>query len=1053
MEVLEDALLQIHLLGGFVAIVAGRAVTDDAWRLRRARTLIKLLVLAPERRMHREQLEELLWPEGEPATNALHQVMYTARRALGGAQTRLALRDGIVALASDGLWVDVEEFEARAAEARATRTIEAYREALALYGGELLPEDRFEDWAQARRDQLRETQLAMLVELAALQTERGERVDAVATLQRAIVEDPLHEAAHRELMRLFAEDGRSQQALAQYQQLRDVLRRELSADPDPQTRDLYREILAGQHESAAPSSLPRQLTGFVGRERELAELGRLLGDARLLTLTGPGGCGKTRLSLELAGRHDPQRARFVELAPIRDPALVAGETATAIGLHLRAEEDAVAALVRQVGDANLLLVLDTCEHLIDACAQLADALLRSCPNVRMLATSREKLRIPGEVAWRVPSLSLPGPNALEHSEAVRLFVQRAAETTQTFTLNADNAEAVAEICQRLDGMPLALELAAARADVLSPTQIAERLGGALTLLKAGRRTGLTRQQSLRATLDWSHDLLSEPEQTLYRRLGVFAGSFGVEAVEGICDGTLDLLARLVDKSLVQVEPSPTGHRYRLLETISQHAWEMLKQADECARLEAAHREWYLELAEAADRDVDPAVAAMWPAERLMAEHDDLRTALASAIRHDPPVALRLAAAMWWFWMARGYFVEGGRRLEEALAAAPDPTPERARALFCAAGIEVRIRHGSYERLLALGNEALDIARAGGDQRAVARALERHGLIMMGSFHVATGERAFVEGLELAREIGDKPTQVAIKHALGVLTACRGGNAAARALFTECLELLDEIQDERAPLFWASHISPVVLPVGPEGAPRFFFEDTFVLLRSVSRTAGTGYVLCNIGETWRADGDCDAARDALERALALFREVSDDQGAGVALNALGNLARVTGEYDTGHAYFTEALALRRAARDRREIAMSLSGLGLLALYAGDPDGQVLVDEASEIFARTDDGPGTKLLPINVAAFELDAGDPARAYDLLESVAKPEGHDFVRSRGWPAAVRAEAAIALGERDKAEPALRDALNRFREIGEDRGVRHVLALAARLESQMSGC
>ena len=268
MEVLEDALLQIHLLGGFVAIVAGRAVTDDAWRLRRARTLIKLLVLAPERQMHREQLEELLWPEGEPATNALHQVMYTARRALGGAQTRLALRDGIVALASDGLWVDVEEFEARAAEARATRTIEAYREALALYGGELLPEDRFEDWAQARRDQLRETQLAMLVELAALQTERGERVDAVATLQRAIVEDPLHEAAHRDVMRLFAEDGRSQQALAQYQQLRDVLRRELSADPDPQTRDLYREILAGQHESAAPSSLPRQLTGFVGRERE-----------------------------------------------------------------------------------------------------------------------------------------------------------------------------------------------------------------------------------------------------------------------------------------------------------------------------------------------------------------------------------------------------------------------------------------------------------------------------------------------------------------------------------------------------------------------------------------------------------------------------------------------------------------------------------------------------------------------------------------------------------------------------------------------------------------
>ncbi len=974
--------------------------------------------------------------------------MYTARRALG--QERLALRDGVVTLAPEGLWVDVDEFEARAAAARRARTVDAYTAALALYGGELLPEDRFEEWAQARRDQLREMRLALMVELAALQEERA---DAVATLQRVIVEDPLHEGAHRELMRRFAEAGRSQQALAQYQQLRDVLRRELAADPDPQTRELYREILAGQHEAAATSRLPRQLTGFVGRERELAELGRLLNDARLLTLTGPGGCGKTRLALELAARQDAQQARFVELAPIRDPALVAGETATALGLHLRAEDDPVAALVRQVGDASLLLLIDNCEHLIDACAALADALLRSCPNVRILATSREKLRIPGELAWRVPSLSLPGEHGLGQSEAARLFVQRATETARTFAVTPGNAEAVAEICRRLDGMPLALELAAARADVLSPAQIAERLGGALTLLKAGSRTGLTRQQSLRATLEWSHDLLSEPEQTLYRRLGVFAGSFGVEAVEGICDGTVDLLARLVDKSLVQVEPSPTGHRYRLLETISQHAWEMLREADECARLEAAHRAWYLALAEAADRDVDPAVAATWPAERLMAEHDDLRTALASAIRHDPSAALRLGAALWWFWMARGYFVEGARRLDEALAAAPEPTPERGRALFAAAGIEVRLRHGSYERLVALGTEALDIARASGDPGAVARALERLGLLVMGSFRSPAGERAFTEGLELAREIGDKPAQVAIKHALGVLVACRGENVAARALFAECLDLLDEIEDERAPLFWASHISPVVLPVGPGGAPRAYFEDTFVLLRSVSRAAGTGYVLCNIAEAWRADGDCEAARAPLERAVALFREIGDDQGTGVALNILGNIARVTGDYEAGRAHFAKALALRRAARDRREIGMTLSGMGMLALYAGDPDGRALLDEASEIFARTDDGPGTKLTPMNVAAYELDAGNPQRACELLESVAKPEGYDLVGSRGWPSAALAEAAIALGDHDKAEQALAAALESFVELREDRGVRHVRELAARLESQMSGC
>jgi predicted ATPase len=868
-------------------------------------------------------------------------------------------------------------------------------------------------------------------------------------------------------MRLFALDGRSQQALAQYQQLRDVLRRELGADPDPQTRELYRKMLAGQLDAdtagAPPSGLPRQPTRFVGRERELAELERLLDDAPLLTLTGPGGCGKTRLALELAARREPlyaHGARLVELAPIRDPALVVSETARALGIQLRAGDDAVAALVAQVGDAHLQLVLDNCEHLIDACATLADALLRSCPNICVLATSRERLRIPGEAAWRVPALSLPASRAattaadLERSEAVRLFCQRAEDTSRAFALTDDNAEAVAEICRRLDGMPLALELAAARADLLSPAQIAQRLGDALALLGAGSRTGLTRQQSLRATLEWSHDLLSEPEQALYRRLGVFAGTFGVEAVEGICgcDAGLDLLARLADKSLVQVEPGATGHRYRLLETIRQHAGERLAAAGERDRIEAAHRTWYLVLAEAADRDIDPAVAAAWPADRLEAEHDDLRAALTSAIRHDPPAALRLAAALWWFWMARGYFVEASRRLEDALAAAPEPTPERARALFAAAGISVRQRKGRYERVAVFAGEALEIARASG-RPEVARALERHGLLAMGMFRFATAEQIFAEGLALADEIGDKPVQVAIKQAQGVLAGCRGDNADARALFAECLTLLGEIADERAPLFWASHISPAILPVGPGGVPRAFFEDTFVLLRAVARRAGVAYVLCNMAEAWRSDGRPEAAREPLERALALFRDLEDTQGMGVALNVLGNLARETGDYEAGREWFAEALTLRRAARDRREIAMTLLGMGVLGLYAGDESARAQIDEAAAIFERTNDGPGSQLLPLNVANFELDTGHPLRAYELLVGIATPDEHVLVRSRGWVAATLGEAAIAIGDAQRAQQAFADALRSFMELGEERGVRRVRELSTQLESQMSGC
>ena len=560
------------------------------------------------------------------------------------------------------------------------------------------------------------------------------------------------------------------------------------------------------------------------------------------------------------------------------------------------------------------------------------------------------------------------------------------------------------------------------------------------------RTALTRQQSLRATLAWSHDLLSDHERLLYRRLGVFAGSFTVEAVEGICSGELDALARLADKSLVHVDAAPSGHRYRMLDTISQHAREQLAASGEQERLEAAHRIWYLGIAEAADRDRDPAVAAAWPADRLEAEHDDLRAALASAIWTDPPTALRLAAALWWFWMARGYFAEASRRLDDVLAAAPEPTPERMRALFAAAGIAVRLRSGSVERVVALGSEALDIARACGDRRTVARALERRGVLAMGAFAFSVADRAFSEALA----IGDESIEPAIKQAQGVLAASRGDNAAARALFEDCLARLE---DERTPQFWALHISPVVIPTGAGGAPRAFFEDTFVLLRTVGRTAGIGYVLCNIGEAWRADGEFAAAREPLEHALELFRDIGDHQGAGVALNVLGNLARSTGDYDAGGRYFAEALVLRRASGDRREIATTLLGMGTLALYAGDESGRRLIEQAVQIFDRTEDGPGQQLTPLNLAAYELDRGDPRRACELLERVASADDDVLMGGRGWAAAALAEAAIAIDDAARAQSALALALTRFEALGEARGMRYVGELQSRLARMMSGC
>jgi predicted ATPase/DNA-binding SARP family transcriptional activator len=1095
----------VRLLGGFAVEVSGRRLEDRAWRLRRAKTLIKLLALTPERRLHREQLEDLLWPDGGPAANSLHQVLYTARRALAtagvDATATLALRDGVVELSRDSLRVDVDDFERAAAKAREAPAAEAYETALGLYGGELLPEDRYEDWPAARRESLRETYLALVVELGELLAARGDTSAAVEKLQRAVVEDPLHEPAHRALMGIFAADGRRQQALAQYGQLRQTLRIQLAADPDPETAQLYRQILAAQHEPPAvgvsPSpqpaitdqqpaaatatgapgaesprvagALPHQLTSFVGRERELSQLEDALARGRLVTLTGPGGCGKTRLALQLAERLTAARGVevcLVELAPVSDPALVVEETATALGVQLRSERDPVQVLAGQIGGRSVLLVLDNCEHLLDAAVHLADGLLRACPELRVLTTSRERLRIAGEVAWRVPPLSLPDRGAhgdaasVAGFEAVALFTQRAAEADPAFSLGEDNAAAITDICTRLDGMPLALELAAARVGGLSPLEIADRLGDALGLLRGGSRAGLTRQQTLRATLAWSHDLLSEPEQALYRRLGVFAGSFGLPAVEGICvddevpaEEVLVLLLGLIEKSLVQPE---TGHgartRYRLLETIRQDTREHLQSAGETGSFEAAHRAWYMTLAEAADRDRDPGVGLMWPAERVEEEHDDLRLALASAIRHEPAAGLLLARSLWWFWMARGYFAEGSRWLEAALAGTAETDPTRPLALVALGAIDVR-RQGAA-RSIALGEEALSIVRLGGDRGAEARALERLGMMALGGFDWPLADRAFAEALDLALEDGDEPVRVASRQAQGVLAGIRGETSRARELLGESLDGLERLDDERGPLFWAVHVSPVVIPVGPRGALRYFFEDTFCLFRAVRSKAGGAYIRVNVAETFRTDGDCASAQEHLGRALATFRELGDEQGAGVALNALGNLARQDGEVDAGREHFEQALAIRRAAGDPRETATTLTGLAMLEQLAGrTTEGQRLAEQASAIYARTEDAPGRQLLPLTLGEAELDLGDPAKAVVLLEQGAElSRERGFDHSIGWGLTGLAEALIAVAEPARAREALSEAMPAFERSGDMRAVSYAQALIDGLGTAAEG-
>jgi predicted ATPase/DNA-binding SARP family transcriptional activator len=454
--------------------------------------------------------------------------------------------------------------------------------------------------------------------------------------------------------------------------------------------------------STAATRLPLQLTSFVGREQEIAAARRLLASSRLLTLTGAGGSGKTRLALEIAAREQPgygQGVAWIELTAIADPALLPGTVASLLQIHEQPARSTSEALSESLRDRCVLLLLDSCEHLVDACAVLAEKLLRDCPMVRILATSREALGVPGEIAWLVPSLSLPlrrgdTPADVGQSEAGQLFVERARAVMPNFALCDANAAAVGQICRRLDGIPLAIELAAARLRALSPVQIAGRLDDCFRLLTSGSRLAIPRHQTLRAAIDWSYALLSVQERLLLDRLSVFAGSFSLDAAEAICAGgpisrdeVLDLISDLIEKSLVEVLVWTDVARYRLLESVDQYGTERLAAQGEAAELQRRHAEFFLALAEEAEPHLTGPRRSEW-LEPMMAEADNFRAALAWSRDTDTELHLRLIGALRMLWLAWGSYREARHWFETALTlpGATEPTRGRAAALLTAGAL-------------------------------------------------------------------------------------------------------------------------------------------------------------------------------------------------------------------------------------------------------------------------------------------------------------------------------------------------------------------------------
>jgi predicted ATPase/class 3 adenylate cyclase len=694
---------------------------------------------------------------------------------------------------------------------------------------------------------------------------------------------------------------------------------------------------------ATPNNLPTQTTTFVGRQGELASAVERLQTTRLLTLTGPGGSGKTRLALHLAADlldHYPDGVWLVELASVTDPAGVGPTVAAAAHISERSGRPILDTISESLGSRQVLLVLDNCEHLIAACADLANALLHSCPHLTILATSREGLNVPGEALMPVPSLRVPGGerlpplDELREYEAINLFVDRCTSYQPTFALTEENAADVVRICRRLDGVPLALELAAARVRVLSVAQVATRLDDRFRLLTGGGRTVVARQQTLRALIDWSYDLLTEPERLLLRRLSIFVRGWTLEAAEAICGGDgieheaiLELLAHLVDKSLVAMLDKGGVARYAMLETIREYAREKLVDSGEAPAIRRRHFEYFFHFA------VD---APLWIRSRGLVplkyglEYENLLAALAW-IESEPDSAdqeLLLAASLIGPASARGRSGELRQILMAKLARSDPASRTEGRAIALMAAATIAGMQGDGLAAAHLGAESVPLLRALGQKRELAFAL----ISAARNPDPEVSKRAVDESRALFEELGDRWGVAMLQFILSEIALQRGDYEAARGGLAESLALfrkIGELQMTSAPLLSLGRLACID---GDYARARALIEESLMIRKrpEFNNPWQVAIALNSLGEVDRCSGDPARAAVSFEQALATGRELADDMIVAWSLHNLGHVAMQSGDLSEALERFRESLLLRRRSGPGADVASGLAGMAGVAL---------------------------------------------------------------------------------------------------------------------------
>lgn len=685
---------------------------------------------------------------------------------------------------------------------------------------------------------------------------------------------------------------------------------------------------------ARPNNLPVQLTSFVGRVEEIKKIKGLLYNTHLLTLTGMGGVGKTRLAMQIAADVIDDFTNgvwIVELASITDPALLPQAIAQALGVKEDPKKGMEDSLIDYLQDKEMLIILDNCEHIIEACAQLVEKLLIVNQNLKIIATSREVLKCSGEQVHHVSSLTFHDPKKkitpekLTQYEGIRLFIERALAVNPSFRVTNENATALAEICFQLDGIPLAIELAAARIKVLSVEKIFERLSNRFTLLTGGKRTALPRQQTLKAMIDWSHDLLSEKEKILLRRLSVFSGGWTLEASEEVCSDEkvsesdiLDLLSNLSEKSIIIYDEK--NDRYRMLETLRQYSKEKLIESNEEKIILNKHLEFYLQLSETAEPNLKGIHQKEW-LERLEDEHGNFQSSLSLSLEAGKnEEGVRMAAALGRFWLIRGYLSSGRRWMESVLFNTSVSKIARGNALNLS-GL-LAYGQGDYKSARKLYEESLSLRREYDDKKPIAETLSNLADVAYSEGEYEQANKLCEENLTLQRELGDKRSIALSLNTLGMISYSRGNYEKAQTLFQESLDIRSTLGDKRSIAYSLNNLGLTEFSKGSYDRSEQYYKESLDLQRELGNKQGIAASLHNLGLVSYFQNEYERAREFYEESLTIHRELGDKRGISSSLYNIGNVDIHYGETERAKKLCEESLSLRWEIGDKLALTESL-----------------------------------------------------------------------------------------------------------------------------------